>query len=149
MDKRCNEFNLQIQALADGEIISDGENTAELFLHLSSCKSCRDEYYNTVKLEKSFSSRSDEQPSEEWFMELERKRGSSLVRKIGYLLLLVPYIIMIVYSIYEMLQEGGSESLLITGSFITMIAGVLLLLGYSIRARFKESKTDKYKEIIR
>lgn len=149
MDNGCKDYKLEIQALADGEIISDGEKTAGLFLHLSTCKSCRDEYYETVKLAKTLGVSNLEQPTEEWFMELERKRGSSIVRKIGYLLLLVPYIIMIGFSIYEMLQEGGTESILLTGSFIAMIAGVLLLLGYSIRARVKESKTDKYKEIIR
>ncbi len=148
MDNKCNNYKLQIQALADGEILSDDSQTSDLFLHLSGCSECRNEYYDTVKIKNNLKVNGEFKPTEEWFTSIEKMRRNKIIRRIGYILILVPYILIVGLGMWELFTDG-SETLLIKGSVAAIISGVVLLLIYTIVGRIKESKTDRYKEIIR
>lgn len=148
MDNKCDKFKLQIQALADGELLLDDKQTSDLFLHLSGCSECRNGYYETVKFKSRLRVNGDFKPTEEWFTSIEKKRSNKVIRRIGYILILMPYLLIVGLGMWELFTDG-SETLLIKGSIAAIISGVVLLLIYTIVGRVKESKTDKYKEIIR
>ncbi len=148
MESKCDDFKLKIQGLADGELDLTDESSSDLFLHLSSCRECREEYHSLMNVKNRIKIEGSKQPSKELFIEFEKRRSSSVIRKIGYLLILVPYIIIVGIGMYELFRDG-SEGLLIKSSFLAIITGIIILLIYTIKGRIKESKNDKYKEIIR
>lgn len=148
MEDKCMDYKLQIQALADAELDLNDTDTTKLFYHLSSCSSCRNEYYSTVKLKKSMKVAGDFKPSDDWMIQMEKRRSSKIVRRVGFFLMGIPYLLLISLGIWEFLKDD-SEGLLIKIAIGSIISGVLLLLLYTIAGHIKESKTDKYKEIIR
>lgn len=148
MINRCEEYKLLVQALADSELELNDNDTAELFLHLSGCSSCREDYYSTVKLKNRVRMTGDFKPTDDWLIKLEKRRSSKIVRKIGYFLIFVPYVLLIGLELRELFTDG-SEGLLLKASIGAIVSGVFLLLIYTIVSRLKESKTDRYKEIIR
>lgn len=145
-NSRCREYELKVQALIDGEIKSDKEQL-EIFTHLSECETCREDYNTISKLIGQVGLSEIEAPTEEWFELLEKKRSITIFRRIGYFLIIVPYILIIGVGLKELFMDR-SEGLLIKGSIAAIITGFLLLLILTIMGRVKESKNDKYKEIM-
>ena len=149
MDNKCNELKLQIQALTDGETeaFSD-ENLSNIFSHLSTCGECRSQYTATMKLKNTIKAKGYNPPPKEWFEQLEKKRSNKIMRRLGYFLITIPTILLIGFALSE-LFFNSDEDIIVKGSIGTIIAGFLILLTITIIGRIKESKTDKYKEIMK
>jgi len=149
MDNKCKEFKFQIQALADGEIETfNDDNLSNLFNHLSNCRDCRSQYTTTMRLKDAIKVKGDNPPPKEWFEQLEKRRSNKIMRRLGYFLIIIPYIILIVFGLSE-LFFNSDEDLIVKGSIGTIIAGFLILLTITIIGRIKEFKTDKYKETMK
>ena len=82
------------------------------------------------------------------FLNFEKKKSSKVTRILGFILILLPYVVILCMGLYEIFTDS-SEPFLIKAAIGTIVAGFILLLGYTIKGRVIESKTDKYKEIIR
>lgn len=149
MDNRCKELKLQIQALTDGETeaFSD-EDLSKIFSHLSICSECRSQYTATMRLKDAVKVIGYNPPPKEWFEQLEKKRSNKIMRRLGYFLIIVPYFLLMGVGLSKLFFDSG-EHIIIRGSIATIIIGFLILLTRTIIGRIKESKTDKYKEIMK
>ncbi len=149
MDNRCKVLKLQIQALADGEIETfDDENLSNIFNHLSNCRECRSQYTATMRLKDTIKVKGDNPPPKEWFEQLEKKRSNKIMRRMGYFLVIIPYILLIGFGLNELFFNSG-DNIIVKVSITTIIFGFLILFGITITGRIKELKTDKYKEIMK
>ncbi|QEN03528.1 hypothetical protein EW093_02040 [Thiospirochaeta perfilievii] len=148
MGRVCDKYKLKIGALADGELNLRDDETSDFFLHLSSCSSCRNEYYDLLELNRRISITGEVKPPEDLFIEFEKKRSSKVIRTLGFILILVPYLTMIFVGIWDFINNSD-EYLLMRVSTVGVLSGVVLLLIYTVIGRVKESKKDRYKEIVR
>jgi predicted anti-sigma-YlaC factor YlaD len=149
MDNKCKELELQIQALSDGETetFSD-EDLSNIFSHLSDCRECRSKYSSTMQLKIAIKAKVDNPLPKEWFEQLEKKRSNKIMRRLGYFLVFIPYIILIGVGLNKLFNDSG-ENIIIKFSIATIILGFLILFTITIAERIKEYKTDKYKEIMK
>jgi hypothetical protein len=73
---------------------------------------------------------------------------SKVTKRLGWILLIVGWIILTAYGVYFFLADPEESSWEKWGAGL-LWAGVLALLISVIRERYKESKTDPYKDVLR
>ena len=74
--------------------------------------------------------------------------GAKLTKRIGWILLIVGWIILTAYGAYFFLADPEESSWEKWGAGLLWV-GVLALLISVVRERYKESKTDPYKDVLR
>ncbi|MGL1891680.1 MAG: hypothetical protein OCD02_08635 [Spirochaetaceae bacterium] len=144
----CEEFELSVQALADSELVLIDTDKQMLFEHLSNCKSCRELYTSTVKLNQSIKMSGGSTPSDKWLDELNKKKSRTIWQRAGIILIIIPYILILTIGIQELFADN-SESFLLKVCIGGISFGFIVLLVRTIIDRIKESKNDKYREVIR
>ncbi|MBN1685007.1 MAG: zf-HC2 domain-containing protein [Spirochaetales bacterium] len=142
----CRDAKLKVQALIDNELPQ--EEIDEVVDHIQSCYRCREDYVSLLKLQRKMKGLQYPEPPKEWFEELQKKRGRRLSSSLGLVLFLGSYLLLLGYALYSLFSDSGA------GLFIKIvvggiIAGMLFLLGVTIADRVRESKTDKYKEVMK
>ena len=142
----CQDAKLKVQALIDNEL---PENDIDGVVdHIQSCYRCRDDYISLLKLQRKMKGLRHPEPPKEWFEGLKQKPGRKFSSFLGQVLFIGSYIILIAYALYTLFTDSG-EGLFIKLVIGGIVLGVLFLLGVTIADRVRESKTDKYKEVIK
>jgi predicted anti-sigma-YlaC factor YlaD len=142
----CQDAKLQVQALIDNEL---PENDIDRVVdHIQSCYRCRDDYISLLKLQRKMKGLQHPEPPKEWFEGLKRKPGRRFSSLLGQMLFFGSYVLLIAYALYTLFTDSG-EGLLIKLLIGGIVLGVLVLLGVTVADRVRESKTDKYKEVIK
>lgn len=142
----CQEAKLKVQALVDNELRED--EIDEVVDHVQSCYRCRDDYKELLKLQRKLQGVTQPEPSTEWFDTLNRKVGRRVGTLAGQILFIGSYVVLFAYAMVSFFRQESA------GLFIKVVVGctlggLLLLLGVTIYDRMKESKTDKYKGVMR
>ena len=146
MTMQCDDARLKVQALADGELPED--EIAEVMDHVQSCYRCRDDYVELLRLQRKMQGLVHDEPAPEWFEKLHRKVGRKVGSSTGQVLFIGSYVALVAYAFYSLFADGGA------GLFIKIAAGgilvgVLALLGVTISDRWRESKDDRYKGVMK
>jgi hypothetical protein len=142
----CEEAKIKLNALIDSEI--DEKDVAPMISHLESCYRCREEYVSLLNLQKKMKGLPMPMPEKEWFEELPRRlfrRAGSIV---GWVFFIGSYALLLGYAFYN-LFASQDESLFIKLVIGGIILGFFVLLGVTLSDRIRESKTDRYKDVMK
>ena len=142
----CEDMKLKIQALIDNEL--DEKEIPEVLDHISSCYQCRDEYIAFLKLQKKMKGEHVPEPPKEWFEQLAGKRLRKTGSVFGKVLFFGSYIVLLGYGLSQLFQ-APDEGLFIKLLIAAIFGGLLILFGITVRDRIQESKTDKYKGVMK
>ena len=132
--------------MIDNEI-EEGD-VAPMISHLESCYRCREEYIQLLNLQKKMKGASIPQPRKEWFEELPRRVLRRTTGLVGRIFFIGSYVLLLGYSLYHLFASQDADlfvKLVIGGT----VAGFFVLLGVSISDRLRESKTDRYKGVMK
>jgi hypothetical protein len=142
----CDEMKLKAQALIDNEL--DEKEIPEVVNHLESCYRCRNDYITLLQLQKKLKGVSAPQPPREWFEELPGKVFRRSISLFGKILFFGSYAALFVYAMYTFFVDKGEE-LFFKITVGGIVVGVIVLLGVTISDRVRESRTDKYKGVMK
>ena len=142
----CQDAKLQVQALVDNELGED--DIGDVVDHIQSCYRCRDDYVALLKLRRKMKGLSYAQPPKEWFEELQKKAAHRISSFLGQALFIGSYVVLLAYALYAIFTDSG-EGLFIKLVVGGIVLGVLFVLGVTISDRVRESKTDKYKGVMK
>lgn len=142
----CNDAKLKVQALIDNELPEDDIN--EVVDHIQSCYNCRDEYVGLLKLQRKLKGVGPPEPPKEWFEEMGRKPVRKFSSFFGQFFFIASYLLLIGYALYSVFTDSGAD-LFLKLVFGGIVVSILALVGVTIADRAKESKTDKYKGVIK
>lgn len=144
----CEDAKLKVQALADNELPE--EEIGPVINHIESCYTCRDEYISLLKLKKRLNALHMDipEPEKTWFEKLQKKPFHRFSSGFGMVLFLGSYLVLIGYALYDFFTTGG-EGPIVKIITAVILLSVFLLLGNAIYDRIQESKTDKYKGVIK
>ena len=142
----CQDAKLKVQALVDSELPEDEIDT--VVDHVQSCYRCRDDYISLLKLQRKMKGLHYPEPPKEWFEGLKKKAGRKVTSAFGQALFIGSYIVLFAYALYTLFTDSG-EGLFIKLVIGGIVLGMLSLLGVTIADRVRESKTDKYKEVMK
>ncbi len=142
----CKDAKLKAQALIDNELPE--EEIDAVVDHMQSCYRCREEYISLLKLQRRMKGLQYPEPPKEWFEQLQKKRGRRFASFLGLALFIGSYLVLIGYALYSLFTDSG-EAIFMKIAVGGIVLGVLFLLGMTISDRMRESKTDKYKEVMK
>lgn len=142
----CQDAKLKVQALADNELRE--EDIGDVMDHIQSCYRCRDDYVGLLKLQRKMKGLSHPEPPPEWFEGLQKKVGRRFSSFLGQVLFIGSYVVLLAYALYTLFTDTG-EGLFIKLVVGGIVLGVLFVLGVTIADRARESKTDKYKGVMK
>lgn len=146
MSMNCEDAKLKVQALIDNEL--PDEEISPVVDHIQSCYACRDDYIALLKLQRKMKGLKVPEPSKEWFEELKTKTGRKVSSALGQIFFIGSYVVLIAYALFSLFTDSG-EGLFIKLVVGGIVVGVLALLGVTISDRVRESRTDKYKGVIK
>lgn len=142
----CDEAKQNCQLLIDDEL--NEEEIAPLMGHIESCYKCRDEYIGLLKLKKKLSGIKGPAPEEEWFETLSRRRGRRFAGSTGFILLIVSWLLLAGFALFTLFSDTG-EGLFVKIAVGGAVLSVIILFITALTDRMKESKTDKYKGVMK
>jgi len=140
------DIRLKIQALVDNEL--EETEIAEVLSLVESNYDLRDEYIRLLKLQRKMKGISVPEPPEEWFADMQKRKGRKAFAGIGQIFFFGSYLLLLGYALYSLFtdsSEGLFIKLVVGGVFL----GLVSLLGVAIADRVKESETDKYKGVMK
>lgn len=143
---KCEEAKLKAQALVDNELPE--QEIATVMEHIQSCYHCRNEYIHLLALQRKMSGVGQPVPADEWFDSLPKRVGRKVTSLIGQVLFIGSYLVLLAYALFSLFSDDG-EGLFIKVVIGAIVAGVLVLLGTAVTDRMRESKTDRYKGVMR
>ena len=142
----CEKYINLLMGLMDNELTPDEVN--EIKNHLIKCKRCRDEYEDLRKTTNKINFVSFEEPQDAILKKIWKSPYSRLSRVSGFFLVLVGWLSLIVYSLFELLRNGEGPAFPRI-AMAAIIFGFLVLLVTVIRERMQTYKSDPYKEVQR
>lgn len=140
------ELKLKIQALVDNEL--DEREIPEIMKEIEGSYDMRREYIELLRLRKRLSGPSGEEPPPEWFERTARHASRRLFSWTGNSLFVGSYLLLLGYSIFSLLH-GSQTGLLVKLSVAGITIGFVVLLIRAIADRIRESRTDKYKGVMK
>ena len=140
------EIRLKIQALVDNEL--DETEISDILTLVESNYEMRDEYVRLLKLQRTLKGVAFPEPSEEWFADMPKRTGRKTFAGLGQVFFFGSYVLLLGYALYSLFADA-SEGLFIKLVVGGIFAGLLSLLGVAIADRVRESKTDKYKGVVK
>ena len=142
----CETYQALLMGLLDGEL--DPEEAQEVNTHLHRCTGCREEYEQLRQSSKKIETLSFVEPQDEILNALWKRPYSRFTRNASLFLILAGYLVLILFGIYEFIQDK-SEAVLPKVATVAICLGFVILLYSLIRERLRSYKTDPYKEIER
>ena len=145
LDEPVDEIRLKIQALADNEL-PESEIDGVL-KEIQGSYEYRDEYADLLRMKKRIAGIAV-RASEDWLAKAERKISRRIGRVTGLLLFGASYLLLVGYALFTVFADPAVPVVLsiVVGS---LVLGFGVLLVGAIADRVRESRTDKYREIIR
>ena len=141
-----NDIRLKIQALADNEL--PAEEIESVLASIEGSYEYRAEYVNLLRIKQMVRGETAPDLSEEWIERAERRVVRSISKGSGNILFIGSYLALLGYAVYSLFRDSSVP----IGISILVGAGVLgfaILLGNAIVDRIRESRTDRYKDVIR
>jgi len=135
-----------MMGLMDNELTN--EESIRLNEHMIRCSSCREEYILLSETSAKLEDMDFKEPDDKIIDKIWKSPYSRFARKAGFIMVILGWLIMTLYSAYEFLFVKETDS-------IPEFALVIILLGLAIlfitvlRDRIKTYKTDPYKEVDR
>ena len=141
-----NDISLKIQALADNELPAD--EIPALLEAIEGSHEYRDEYARLLKLKRQLAEQPEITVPEEWLEKAERSIRRRIGRNLGLFFFLGSYVGLVGYAVFTMVgtPDMPLAALILVLSFI---GGAAFLLVNAIADRIRESKTDKYRGVVR
>ena len=146
MMKTCEDFRPLLMGLMDGEL--SAEEAASTNDHLIRCAACREEYEQIARTCEKIGAVSFQEPGDAEMDRLWRSPFSRFARNAGWLLVLLGYLGLIGYGLYEFMRSG-TEALFAKVALGAVMAGTGILLVLVIRNRIAGYRNDPYKEVRR
>ena len=143
---KTEELEKKISMLIDGEL--DDAEAAEVMRLVDINAEAKAYLERNKKLKEVFSEMSMNEPSGGKFAEFWPSVSNRLTRGIGWILLIVGVIANIIYALYAFIITETINPLEKVLAFL-VISGFVLLFIAVAHQRFVESKTDKYKDIMK
>lgn len=141
-----DDVRMKIQALADNELPeSEIEPTLEA---IQGSYEYRTEYAELLKLRRQLGRGPAPPVSQDWVERAEKRISRRLSRGLGMLLFVGSYAVLLGYAVLTMFRDPDVP-LIVSVLMVTAVVGFVVLLGNAIADRVRESKTDKYRGIIR
>lgn len=142
----CDEAKFKCQLLIDDEL---GEEEIDpLMGHIESCYKCREEYIGLLKLRRRLSGIKNPAPDEEWFDTLSKRKGRKFFSGFGLLLLGLSYLLLLGFALFTLFTDPG-EGLFVKIIVAVGIVSVIVLFITALTDRIRESRTDKYKGVMK
>ena len=142
----CKKIGDRLMAFVDDEM--DAEERARMEEHLETCPSCAEDVRAYEKMREMARQLRLREPPPEFWDEYPRGVVARTERGIGWLLVIAGTVLLAGFVMYELWTDSDAP-LVFRISITGLLAGLGLLLWSVGRRRWKEAKTDKYKEIIR
>jgi len=142
----CDDAKFKCQLLIDDEL--GEEEIAPVLEHIESCYKCRNEYVELLKLRKKLSGIKNPAPQEEWFETLNKKKGRRFIGRFGIILMAVSYLLLLGFALFTLFSDS-TEGLFIKIIVATSVLSVIVLFITAFSDRLKESKTDRYKGVMK
>ncbi|RKX79567.1 MAG: hypothetical protein DRP87_02695 [Spirochaetes bacterium] len=142
----CKEMKLKIQALTDNEL--EEKEIHEVLNHLESCYRCREDYISLLQLQKKMKNIAIPEPQKEWFEDLPHRVLRRSGALLGKVLFLGSYILLLGYALYSLFRSKNEE-IIIKFAVGGVVLGGLILLIVSLADRIRESRSDKYKGVLK
>lgn len=146
MSINCEDAKLKVQALIDNEL--PDEDISPVVDHIQSCYGCRDEYVALLRLQRKMRGLKAPEPPKEWFEELKNRPGRKFSSAFGQIFFFGSYVVLIAYALFSLFTDSA-EGLFIKLVVGGIVVGILALLGVTIGDRVRESRTDKYKGVMK
>ena len=142
----CDEARMKLNAMLDNEI-EEGD-VAPMISHLESCYKCRRAYVELLDLQKKMKGVPIPQPRKEWYDQLPNRILRRATGLAGRLFFIGSYVLLLGYSLYSFFTSQDSDLFvkLVVGG---IVLGFFVLLVVSISDRMRESRTDRYKGVMR
>ena len=146
LEQNSEEIQLKIQALADNEL-PEGEIGSVLDAVQGSYE-YREEYAELLRLKKRLSGVVAKDPGVDWVLAAERSISRKLFRGIGTVFFIGSYLALLGVAVVTLFQDSAVP--IIVSILVGVgILGLIVLLGTAIVDRVRESRTDKYRGVIR
>lgn len=142
----CEKYKILMMGLMDNELTP--EEMSEVHAHLTRCQSCRDEYESLIETSSKINLISYIEPQDEIYAKLWKSPYSRLTRFTGWFLFIGGWTVLLLFGLIELLRNTN-EPLLPRLATVAFIIGFVVLLLSVLRERFKKTKIDPYKEVIR
>ena len=145
VDPPVDEIHLRIQALADNELPE--EEIDAVLAEIQGSYEYRNEYADLLRMKRRISGTAVRAP-EDWLARAEKRVSRRISRGTGLLLFVGSYVVLIGYALFTLFREP-SVPLIVSVLIGSLVLGLIVLLVNAIADRVRESKTDKYRELIR
>ncbi|MDC7127362.1 MAG: hypothetical protein PQJ46_17495 [Spirochaetales bacterium] len=142
----CEDAKIKCQMLIDDEL--EEEEIAPLMNHIESCYNCRNEYIELLKLRKKLTGIKGSAQNEEWFNALEKRPGRRFFNRIAIVLFIGSWLLLAAYTLFTFFKSPD-ENLFVKIVVTASAVSVIIIFITTIIDRLRESKTDKYKDVMK
>lgn len=143
---KIEELKLKIQALVDNELPE--QEIAEVMSQVEGSYDLRNEYVELLRLRRRLESTTAPERPVEWYDAVAKKTTRKIGSSVGFGLFIGSYVSLLVYAIITLFTTDKADNW-VKGIVAVAVTGFLILLGITISDRIRESRNDRYKEVIR
>ena len=143
---KCSEYKDLMMGRMDDELSE--EESIKLNNHLIRCSSCRREYDILSETSSKLESLELKEPDDKILDKVWKSPHSRFARKAGVIMVITGWLIMMLYSAYELLIVKETDSIP-KFAFAIIFIGLVVLFITVLRDRILTYKTDPYKEVDR
>ena len=147
MENKCKEYKGLLMGLMDGEL--SPEESQDVNSHLIKCAACRHEYDELQKTSEKLNGMTFTEPLDKDIIGIWKAPYSRAGRNAGFILILGGWLLMMLFSIYQIFLIENNKDMIPKIAFAGIIIGASILLISVIRERIKTYKKDPYKEVQR
>ena len=142
----CTEYKHLMMGLMDNELAP--EEIADINQHMVRCDTCRKEFDALCRSHSKLSTVSYYRAADNELDRIWRSPFSRFTRNSGLFLVIIGWMTLIVYSLYQFLISD-TEPVLPRIALFGIIIGFIVLLLAVLRDRIRTFRTDPYKEVKR
>lgn len=141
---RCEEAVTQISAYLDGELTQ--QDSQRVRLHIEGCNTCGKTLKELRQVKETMGQLSYPNTDQEMLDRLENDLVTRTAQWSGWLLLLIPVMVLIGYGTYNFFTDPETPGVVrfFYGAFQL---GMLILFGSVLRQRLMTYKNDKYRKV--
>jgi uncharacterized membrane-anchored protein len=140
------ELTLKMQALVDNELAV--EEIPRVLNEIEGSYEMRNEYVTLLQLKKQLEGAKQKEPSTEWFEEAAHKASRRAFSWTGNLLFLGSYALLVAYAFFSIFRAADVEAW-VKICVVGVALGFLVLLFRAIADRMRESRSDRYKGVMK
>jgi len=142
----CHDIEPYLSGYLDSELIQQEAQRVEI--HLSECSHCRRVLSQLSEVQKATGQIPVKQPSREEWAKMEGHILSRMTRGLGWLIIIVWSTVTLAYSLFQYALSPADplfHKILVFGLFL----GIALLFFSVLIERVRESRTDRYKGVLK